>query len=370
MKYVLFHLLEDGTPTTRFARELVLAIDDAKEPIRVLPLGHTKIGNDIYFVSPDFFEERYKKIVSLMWGPLVPGKEMYVFGDVREVVQRILRKDECAPLNYAFVTLAGWDNPAERLTLARGLMNYDRVFVFSEADRQSLEMMGVDCEVVGDVKEYIHIEAKKEEGPEVGRLLVVVPCDGEQKEAYVDSVKAAINTELGENDAVWAVELSKQEWNMSLARNLGIQKALEEGFDYVAFQDLDIETPYGYYTLTKSLLAESSDNVVVPTFVGVPSGKAGTASGNIALHVEKALEIDGYDENYVGGGSEDIDFLFRLNRDSVCFQVRPDCPPLKHFDHEPRGSRSDYDKVNEARVKRVMGYEDLETKSILKDIKR
>jgi hypothetical protein len=369
MKYLLFNILADGTPTTRFARELTIAIDDAGEALRVLPLGQTKIGEDVFFLSTDFLEERYHRIISLMWGPPTPGKEMYVFGDVKEVVQRILRKEDCAPVSYAFITLAGWENKAERLALSRGLLNYDRVFVFSEADQASLAAMNVESEIVGDVKEYITIERRIEAQAPTGRLLVVVPTDGTQSEDFIDAFVAAAQTEIGEQDAVWAVEVSQAEWNMSFARNLGIKKAYEEGFDYIAFQDIDIETPPGYYSKVKQILAETSDNVVVPPFVGVPSGIGGNASGNVAMHVEKALEVDGYDEYYIGGGSEDIDFLFRLNRDTVCFEITPDTAPLKHYDHEPRGDRSKYDLVNEARVKKVMDYMDLETKSILKDLK-
>jgi hypothetical protein len=364
MKYLIFNLLADGTPTSRFARELAIVMDEAGEPVRVHQLGQAMVNGQVYVLSSHFLEPRYHRLIDLMFGPICPGKEMYFFGDVKDAVNRILRKGDCAPTNYAFITLAGWDDSAQRLALARGLMNYDRVFVFSESDQDELAKLQVPSEVVGDVREYIHIEQDVEEQQDLGKLLVVIPSDsrnGDVPELVADEIYKT----LPPGDAVFNVILDKEDWNMSLARNCGIRRAKEGGFDYVAFHDIDAKVPEGYWEVIKSLLATSSDNVVVPKFVGEPSGVGGTASGNIALCVDKALEINGYDENYVGGGSEDIDFLFRLTRDTIAFEVVPDCPPIIHYDHAPRPGREKWDKTNEERVRRVMDYEDLDVKSSL-----
>lgn len=371
MKYVIFNVLADGTPTTRFGRELVLAIRDAGQPIRVMQMGHFMVGGQIYTLSSHFLEPRYHCLIDLMSGPLVPGKEMYVLGDVKDVVQRILRRDDCAPRNYAFITMASWDDSPQKVALARGLLNYDQIYVFSDTDQKTLANMGVPSEVVGEPSEYVTIG---EEGDAAelnqGRLAVAIPAGCGVSEAEVERTQSYLESCLPAGDCCFVVSLDKEVWNMSLARNVAIQRAYEEGFDYIAFHDVDIQAHPGYWGEVKHHLAKSADNVVVPKFVGEPSGIVGIASGNIAIGVKKALEIDGYDENYVGGGSEDIDFLFRLGRDTVSFQITPESPPLVHYDHEPRRDRNKYDVINDERVRRVMDYEDLDVQSILKDLAR
>ena len=370
MKYLLFNVLADGTPTTRFARELALEIDKAGEDIRVHQLGHARIGGEIVFVSHHFLEKRYHRLVDLMFGPPRAGTEMYLFGDIKEAVGRILQPNECAPINYAFITLAGWGDTAHRLPLARGLANYDRVFVFSESDQAELERLGVSSEVVGDVSEYIHIEAVIKEEEVLGRLLVIVPVDGRVEDEVLDTRMDKVDADLCGDDVCNVSNLDQDVWNMSKARNLGIIDAHRMGFDYVAFNDIDIEAPVGYWREVKKILAQSPDNIVVPNYVGSSGTSASIASGNIAMHVSKALEVDGYDENYVGGGGEDVDFLFRLNRDTVSFQVTPNAPPLVHHDHPTREDRVRYNLANEDRIRRVMDYEDLDVESCLIEYKK
>lgn len=113
-------------------------------------------------------------------------------------------------------------------------------------------------------------------------------------------------------------------WSIARARNGGLW-ACETG-TYVLTLDCDIAVPEDYLDLVRAWLAEHPEKGIAPEVVQLerymsrdetlPTGGAPKRNGTGLSVLPRAyvLELGGWDEGYVGYGSEDIDLLWRLRK--------------------------------------------------------
>jgi glycosyltransferase involved in cell wall biosynthesis len=140
-------------------------------------------------------------------------------------------------------------------------------------------------------------------------------------------------------------------WSIAKARNVGLQASDGTG-EWVFCVDADIVVPPGFLQALKDHIAKNPSQGVAPIVTEMgrhlkTSEVYGTGweeeqtfgerigSGLSALPVGLVKEVHGWDEKYVGYGSEDIDLLVRLDRTrGFRTEAWQDGPRLYHQPHE------------------------------------
>lgn len=146
-------------------------------------------------------------------------------------------------------------------------------------------------------------------------------------------------------------------WNISRARNVGLRESIET--DWVMSLDADIVLPPGFFAALKQaivldpdqgyspLIDESLD--VLPRWQRIESqGKGRIGSGISALPRKLVEQERGWDELFLGYGSEDIDLLLRLRNKYQFNSVAWECPAGRpiHFAHASVQYKEAYGKRN------------------------
>jgi hypothetical protein len=292
--------------------------------------------------------------------PLPPMVKVRV-GTVQEVVAWIA--GDVGTNNVAFVHIDLADPPKPYQVTGLGL--FDAVVVSSEAEAEALVAAGYMQPVSIDLFEAVRKFLVRETA-----VRVIIPIrnrDVGMTRKLVESVKAQMKlcdevviSDLGSSkNTLWKlhhlatstgttlVHEKSQGWNMSRARNNGV-KAPGLRFDVVAPLDADLVIPDGYIEEVR----KATDHVLVP-YCETPGGFR-IAAGAAAMPREWVVAARGWDEEYEGYGSEDIDMTFRLGEahaapGSVVYKLRQDIM-LKHHDHEPCKGREEYGQKNMQRV--------------------
>jgi len=153
------------------------------------------------------------------------------------------------------------------------------------------------------------------------------------------------------------------QWNIARARNVGVRHATETT-DWVMCVDADIVLSPGCIQALKMAIVRDPGQGYAPYVDEVSEVVGGWArreakeilgsrigSGIAALPRAKIEELRGWDEEYEGYGSEDIDLFHRLR--NMGFEVVPwECPTGRpqHQAHPPSGVKMTSGKENLARV--------------------
>jgi hypothetical protein len=122
-------------------------------------------------------------------------------------------------------------------------------------------------------------------------------------------------------------------WSLSLARNAGAKVAADLGAELLFFVDADILLPPGAIDGLATVIEGThpragSADMVVPRvhqsdrflyaselpLKNPPQGETRPGSGCAMVRLKDFVDVHGYDETYVGWGSEDIDLLVRMER--------------------------------------------------------
>ena len=105
-------------------------------------------------------------------------------------------------------------------------------------------------------------------------------------------------------------------FNRGKLLNIGSKVAMEEGFDYLCFHDVDllpIDADYSYPEYPSSLISdiENKDGDILFRYFG----------GVTIFNVEDFKGINGYSNNYWGWGFEDDDLFHRVTHGGLYFDV-------------------------------------------------
>jgi len=162
-------------------------------------------------------------------------------------------------------------------------------------------------------------------------------------------------------------------WTIARARNGGLW-ASRSG-DYILTLDCDIAVPEDYLALVRGWVVDNPDKGLAPAVLQLEryTGKeerlpsAGkpkrNGTGLSVLPKDKVLELGGWDEKYVGYGSEDIDLLWRL-RKSFDFNVEP-VEGIRVF-HQPHELTEDREVQGKRNMLRLDGKIIAEFEGLLK----
>lgn len=154
-------------------------------------------------------------------------------------------------------------------------------------------------------------------------------------------------------------------WTIARARNAGfnaLKQVVTLAPRYVVALDADLRVPDGWVAAARALVQKQcamETAIFVPLAVehGEGESRVRRASGAALLPRGLVETARGWDESYVGYGSEDLDLIHRLRTDlgaRLVLLSPDDLPPLQHAPHPPRPERAEYEfgcsKRLEARI--------------------
>lgn len=138
-------------------------------------------------------------------------------------------------------------------------------------------------------------------------ISVVVPTIPERELQVIEYLR---KQEITDFEVIVVVDKSKEDCRC-LARNRGIQEAQS---DIVALTDDDCAPPTDW--LAKAIKIFSEDHSTV--LLGGPVEKQQTPrhyiGANLAFDRAAAVEINGFDQRFSGGGGDDLDFGWRMEK--------------------------------------------------------
>ncbi len=154
-------------------------------------------------------------------------------------------------------------------------------------------------------------------------------------------------------------------WNIARARNAGFRwshNTITMAPRYVMAVDADLRFPDGWVQNVRarvSALHGRETALFIPRAVDAGGARSRIASGASLLPRCLLEAARGWDAEYCGYGSEDLDLIHRLRHDlasrMVQFDVK-DVPPLTHVAHPPRAEKLEYGRASLARLElRVSG---------------
>ncbi len=222
---------------------------------------------------------------------------------------------------------AGYAKP-----LDTDLLDAVRPFLVQETSiRYIIPFKGRSVEMAGDLVRALKAEMK--------------PCDEIVISDLGSSKRKLVKLHhLASSTGITLVREECELWNMSKARNNGF-KAPGQRFDIVCSVDVDLVVPEGF---TAEVREKALDKILVP-FARTVDGPNRFASGASAIPALWVEEVRGWDEEYEGYGSEDIDLTYRIGelfeQGTVVYSLRGDIV-FDHHEHAATSVKEEYGQRN------------------------